>query len=105
MGIVPDVRVGHEKIMRADHGLPVGFGRAVNGDVLAENVVVADAQARRLVPVFQILRRVADDTARVKRIVRADGRQAREINVRPDDAVRAQLHAFVNHGIRPDANG
>ena len=72
-------------------------------DVFAENIVVADAQPRRLVLVFQILRRVADDAAGVKLVVRADRRHAREINVRPDDAVRAQLHAFVNHGIRPDA--
>jgi len=44
-------------------------------------------------------------TAGVKLIVRADRRLSREINVRPDSAVRAQLHALVNHGIRPDANG
>jgi hypothetical protein len=30
---------------------------------------------------------------------------AGEINVRPDDAIRAQLDASVNHGIRPDLNG
>jgi hypothetical protein len=45
---------------------PSGFGRAMNGDVFAEHVVIADAQARRLTLVFQILRRVADDTAGVK---------------------------------------
>ena len=67
--------------------------------------MIADAQPRRLAFVFQVLRLVTDDTAGMKRIVRADGRQSREINVRPDDAVRAQLHAFVDHGIRPDANG
>ena len=59
--------------------------------------------ARRLVLVFQILRRVADDAARVELILRPILVIAREINVRPDDAMRAQLHARVNHGIRPDA--
>ena len=72
-------------------------------DMFAEYIVVADAQPRRLALVFQILRLVADDAAGMKRIVRAGRRQPREINMRPDDAVRAQLHAFVNHGIRPDA--
>ena len=73
-------------------------------DVFAEDIVVADAQARRLVLVFQILRRVADDAAGVKLVARANRRQPGEINVRPDDAIRAQLHALVNHGIRPDAD-
>ena len=73
--------------------------------MFAEAVVVADAQPRRLALVFQVHRLVTNDTAGVKPIVRANRRQSREINVRPDDAVRAQLHASVNHGIRPDANG
>ncbi len=79
-----------------------GFGRAMHRDMFAEDVVVANAQARRLVFVFQILRRVADDATGVKPVARANRRQPGKINMRPDDAVRAQLHAFVNHGIRPD---
>ena len=47
----------------------------MNRDVFAENIVVADAQPRRLVLVFQILRRVADDAAGVKSVARADFRQ------------------------------
>jgi hypothetical protein len=74
-------------------------------DVFADYVVVANAHPRRFTLVFQILRLVANDAARMEYIVRTGRRQAREINVRPDDAVRAQFHALVNHGIRPDANG
>ena len=48
--------------------------------------------ARRLILVFQILRRVADDAAGVKLIVRANLRHACQINMRPDHAVRAQFH-------------
>ena len=71
-------------------------------EVFAEHVVVADAQARRLVLVFQILRRVADDAAGMKTVAHANRCQPREINVRSDHAIRAQLHAFVNHGVWPD---
>ena len=74
-------------------------------DMFAEDIVVADAQARRLVLVLQILRRVADDAAGVKLVARAYRRHPGKINVRPDHTVRTQLHAFINHGIRPDPDG
>ena len=74
----------------------------MDGDMLAKNVVVADAQPCRYAIVFQILRRVADDAAGVKLVARANRRESREINVRADDAICAQLHAFVNHGERSD---
>src|SRR5947209_1428441 len=77
----------------------------MHGDVFAEDVVVADTQTGRLVAVFQILRRVADDAAGVEAISRADGRQPREINVRTDDAARAEFHAFVNYGAGANADG
>ena len=73
--------------------------------MFAEAVVVADAQPRRLTFVLHVHRLVANDTAGVKPIVRANRRQSREINERPDNAMRAQFHAFVNHGIWPDVNG
>ena len=76
----------------------------MSGEVLAENVVVADTQPRRRASVFQILRRVTDDTAGVKLVVGANRRQSREINMRPDDTVRPQFHTFVNDGIRADLN-
>jgi hypothetical protein len=77
----------------------------MDGGVLAENIVVADAETRGFVFVFQILRRVADDAAGVELVVRADFRLARQINVRPDGAMRAEFHARVNHGERRDADG
>ena len=40
--------------------------RAMHRDMFAEDIVVADAQARRLALVFQILRRIADDAAGVE---------------------------------------
>ena len=102
--IVRDVRVRHEKIVRADDRVLGGFVRAVNRDVFAKNILVADAQPRRLALVFQILRRVANHAARVEPVAGANRRQPGEINVRPDDAVRAQLNTGVNHGERLDSN-
>ena len=74
-------------------------------DMLAENIVVADAHARRFGFIFQILRHVADHAARVKLIVRTNLRDAGQINVRPHDAMRAEFYTRVNHGIRADADG
>ena len=88
--------------MRADEGFGVRPGRTVGGKMFMEYIVVANAQPRRLALVLQILRRAADDAAGVKIIARASRGQSGEINVRPDDAIRAQFDALVNHGIRPD---
>ena len=55
--------------------------------------------------VLQILRRVADDAAGVKPVVRADRRQPGEVNVRPDDALRPDFHAFVDDGVGSDLDG
>src|ERR1017187_3963756 len=102
--IVRHMRVRHQEIVRSDNGLRAGLIRAVKRDVLAKNIVVADAQPRQLAFVFQILGRVPDDATGVKMVVRANFRFAGQINVRPDDAIRAQFDAGINHGIRPDTN-
>jgi hypothetical protein len=55
----------------------------------AEKIVRADAQAGRLILVFDILRRVADDAVRVEALSGPDGGVPGQINVRPDPAARA----------------
>ena len=69
--------------------------------MLAEHVGVADPQPRRLIVVFQILRRLANHAADVKAVFRPNGRQAGQIYLRAHDAVRADLNAFVNDRVRP----
>jgi hypothetical protein len=66
--------------------------------------VIADAQPRRSIFVFEILGRVTDDAARMKLIVRADGRQASQIDMRSDDAMRADDYILVDHGVRSDCD-
>ena len=46
--IVRHVAVRHEKIVRADDRFAFRRGGAMHRDVFAENIVVADAQPRRL---------------------------------------------------------
>jgi hypothetical protein len=41
----------------------------------------------------------------VKTVACADRRQSCEINLRPHNAIRTQLDAFINHGIRPNPDG
>jgi hypothetical protein len=67
--------------------------------------LVADADAGGGAVVFQILRGIADDATRMKAVARAHGQQAGEVNVRPDDAARAEFHALINDRIRPDLHG
>ena len=81
-----------------------GLVRAVHRHVLAKDVMVPDPQPGRLPVVFQVLRRLADHAAGVEAVVRADGRQAGQIDLRADDAVRADLHAFINDRVRSDSD-
>ena len=100
-----DVNIRHDEVVGADNGFAVGLGSTMNGDVFAEDIAVADADARRCAVVFQILWRITDDTTRVKLIPRADVQQAGEINMRPDDTARTEFHIAVNDRIRPDLHG
>jgi len=52
----------------ADHGLFGRVGGAVNRDVLAEDVAVADAEACGLAAVLNILGRFANDRAGVEMV-------------------------------------
>ena len=102
--IVRDVRVGHDEIIGADHRGVFNFRGAIDGGVFAKDVVIADDQARRFVFVFQILRRIANDTASMKFIARTDLRHAGEIRVRPHNTIRAQLHGGINDSEGTDAD-
>ena len=97
--VVADVRVGHEEVVRAEDRVLGELVRAVHGDVLAEDVVVADDEAGWLVLIFQVLRHVADDAAGVEAVPRADGRVPREVRVRAHHAARPERHVRLNHSV------
>ena len=77
----------------------------MHSDVLAKDVVVADAQARRFAFELEVLRRLANDAPRKEMVVRADGGLSGQIDVGSDHAVRPCFHTLINHSTRPDANG
>jgi len=101
-GVVADMAVGHEKILRADPRVLVGRVGAVNGDVFAEEVSVADDEPGRLAAVLQVLRRVADDAAGVEPVFRADRGVAGEVHMRAKLAAGTERDVFVDDRVRAD---
>ena len=77
-------------------------GAAADGDALANLVVVADLQPRRLAFVGNILRRHADGAERKEGVVGADFRGPFDRHVRHQTAALAQFDLGANHAIRTD---
>src|SRR5205809_706261 len=73
----------------------------MNGHEFPEDVVIADTQARWPALKFQILRRIANHTARVKNIVCSNRRRAGQMDVGPNLATRTNNHLLINDRIRP----
>src|ERR1700681_1011248 len=74
----------------------------MRSEVFAENVVIADAQSGRRVLVLDVLGRVTYDAARMKFVLYADRRDARKIDVRPNQATGSYIDALVDDSIGPD---
>src|SRR2546427_486200 len=99
--VVADMAMSHQKIVRADHRLLSTLVGAVDGDVFAEDVPLADAQAGRLALVFQVLGSIADHAAGVELIVRPNAGRSSKVDVRPDPAIRADNDLSINHSVWP----
>ena len=76
--IVRHMGIDHEKIGRANDRGILTLGQAVGGNALAEKVVVADFQPGRLILIFDILRRLANDAPGIKAIAFSNLRVARD---------------------------
>ena len=70
--VVGDVAAFHQEIARADNGLSFGCGAAVDGDVLADLVVVANDGQRVLATELQVLGNGTDDGSWKENIARSD---------------------------------
>jgi len=68
--------------------------------MLAEDVMVANQEARRGAFVLEVLRRFTNHAACMKMIVCPDTRDARQIRVRPHDTIRSNLNGFVDNCVR-----
>ena len=100
--IVRDVAVGQDVIVRADARDLAVAGRAVDGDVFAEGVVVADFRARDAALPFQVLRLQSDAGEGKNFILLAQLRVAVNDDVRMQFAFVAQRDVFADDAIRAD---
>jgi hypothetical protein len=101
--IMGDVGVGHDEVVVADASARSTLdGAAVDGDKLANHVVIANFESRRLAGVGNILRRQSDGGEREEVVVVANFRGAFDHHVRREMAALAQFHLGSNDAVRPN---
>ena len=113
--VMGDMRADHEQAVVADAGHPAAAGGAgMHGDLLADDVVGTDLEARVLAAVLHVLRAVADGREREDPGAGADGGQAfdadmadqfdavAEPDLRADDAERADRDVRTDLGAGRD---
>ena len=74
-------------------------------DVLANLIVITNAQSRGLAVVLQILRCIANHRPGVDAIVFAERGFAREMRVRTNLAALPNCHTRIDDGVRPHGDG
>lgn len=99
-----DMAVLHEKIIGTDDRLLSNPGRAMDGDMFAEDVVIANAQSGRFIAVLQILGGFTDDTAGKETISRSNRCSSGYIHMRADDTLSSNFNPFIDDCIRADLN-
>ena len=101
--IVAEMDVGHQVVVRSDPGEPSFLiAAAVDGDCLAEDVVIADLDARGLPLVRVILGLAADDRKRMNDVVLSQGRVADQADMCDQPRAPADLDVGPDHAVRPD---
>src|SRR5882724_12277721 len=100
--IMCDVAICENRVVRANaRGFSIA-GRAVNRDVFAEGVAVADFRARDSAAPFQILRLQPDAREWKNFVFASEFRMAVNDHMRMQFAFVAENHIFANHAIRSD---
>ena len=95
--IMCDMAIGHEKILAADVRRARSTSAAMDSDVFAEDIAIADVQGSRLVIVFEMLGILAEDCPAENEIALSQSKRAPEISVGSNDATRTDLYlAFDN---------
>ena len=101
--IVRDVGVGHHQhVIADDRAHPANLGAAMNRRELADGVVVANFESRRLAVKFQIRRRATNCGEREDSIALTDSRERFDDDVRAHHAAGPNLHARPDHRARTD---
>src|SRR5688572_3860379 len=102
--IVRPVCIGHQEGMGPDDRGPVLFGTAVNGHILTDAALIADAQERALTAVFEVLGGAPQRRADPEVAVPTDGRPAVNDGVRTDVCSVAGTDVFADHSIGADVD-
>src|SRR2546427_772345 len=103
LAVMREMHVRHDPVVAADAGHSrVELGAAVDGDVLADDVAVADLDRRVLAGVFLVLRRRADRGEMEDAVAPADASTAVEHDVRADPGALAQFDPGAYDRVRPD---
>ena len=97
-----DVAIGENSIVRTDAGRLAVAGGAVDGDVFAEGIAVADVRARHAALPFQVLRFQPDAGEGENFVFLSQLRMAVNHNMRMELAFAAERHVFADNAVRPD---
>ena len=98
-----DVRIGHDQIMIANSRASSTLHRpAIDRDKLANLVVGANLQPRRLARISNVLRSRTYRSEGGKAITSANFRRSINHHMRSQTAIRTQLNLRPNHAIRPN---
>ena len=101
LAVVREVHVGHHPILVAQARGPGILRRAaVDGDVFADRIVVANLDPGRLARVLLVLRRRADRGEMPDAVAPPDARMAVEHHVSADPAALPHFDVLADHRIR-----
>ena len=103
--VVGDVHVGHQQVVVPDLSeRPAARGAAVDGDELADAVVVADDDLAVLATELQVLRDEPQAGEGKDAVAAADADGAFDDGVGADFGLFADLDLGADHSVRPDAH-
>ena len=102
--IMREVRIGHDEVVVSQAGGAARLGTTMNGDLLSNDVVLADeGLARRGRIERKVLRRLADDGGATDPGSLADRGVANDLGVCADNHARGDFHRPFNDDIGADA--
>lgn len=104
-GVVSDVGVGEEVVVGAEAGDAAILGGAMDGDALAEGVVVADFDAGEAAGPFEVLGFEADGGEGVDFVFEAETGVAADNDMGMEAAAGAEFDMFPNDAVGADLAG
>ena len=101
--VMRHMRAHHEEVPVPDGGVHAAApGARIHGDMLADDISGADLQRRRLIGIFEVLRRMPDRCEREYPCVRANGCASRDNDMGVQNAAIAESDFPAHMAKRPD---